>query len=88
MSQARRMIPQSGVIPYRVREGQVEVLVITSSDGLRWVVPKGLVEPGMTAADSAAKEALAKLPKAEQEEWRKLWADVAALLKKVEVTSG
>ena len=30
------------------------------------------------------KEALATLPEVEREAWRKLWADVEALLKKVE----
>jgi phosphohistidine phosphatase len=58
MSNARRVIEQSAVIPYRVRAGAPEVLLITSSDGRRWGVPKGLLEPGMTPAESAAKEAL------------------------------
>jgi len=35
----------------------LEVLLITSSDGDRWGVPKGLVEPDMTPAESAANEA-------------------------------
>lgn len=50
-------IPQSGVIPYRIQAGGIEVLLITSSRGKRWLIPKGLVEFGMTAANSAAKEA-------------------------------
>ena len=58
MTQPGRLISQSAVIPYRCRDGQLQVLVITSSDGLRWVVPKGLVEHDMTPAASAAKEAL------------------------------
>jgi serine/threonine-protein kinase len=36
-------------------------------------------DPGLAGVRS---DALAKLPKAEQEEWRKLWADVEALLKR------
>jgi phosphohistidine phosphatase len=51
-------LPQSGVIPYRQENGQLEILLITSNDGERWVVPKGFIEPGLTAAQSAAKEAL------------------------------
>ena len=48
---------QSAVLPYRRRDGNLEVLLITSRGGRRWVLPKGIVEPGMTAPVSAAKEA-------------------------------
>ncbi len=48
---------QSAILPYRQQGGDLEVLVITSRKGTRWVLPKGIVEPGMTAAASAAKEA-------------------------------
>lgn len=51
------MIRQSGVIPFRVRNGEVEVLLVTSSSGKRWVIPKGWISPFMTSEDSAAKEA-------------------------------
>lgn len=44
---------QSGVLP--VFGGNV-VLVTTRRSG-RWIIPKGHVEKGMSAADSAAKEA-------------------------------
>lgn len=49
---------QSGVIPYRVIDGDFEVLLITSSSGRRWGIPKGIVEPHLTPAASAEKEAL------------------------------
>lgn len=49
--------PQSGVIPYRYREGNLEVLLITSRKSRRWIIPKGLIEPDLTSPDSAAKEA-------------------------------
>lgn len=49
---------QSGVIPFRIQDGVVEVLLITSSGGGRWVIPKGVVEPDLSPAESAAKEAL------------------------------
>lgn len=52
-----KIIPQSAVIPYRWRGGQVQVLLITSRRSGEWVVPKGLVEPDMTEPASAAKEA-------------------------------
>ncbi len=48
---------QSGVIPYRVADDHVEVLLITSRRRGRWIIPKGIVDPGKTAAESAAKEA-------------------------------
>lgn len=48
---------QSSVIPYRHHESQLEVLLISSSSGKRWLVPKGIHEPGLSAQDSAAKEA-------------------------------
>lgn len=51
------LVEQSGVIPYRIIDGEIEVMLITSSGGKRWVIPKGLIEPDMTPEDSAAKEA-------------------------------
>lgn len=48
---------QSAVLPYRFVDGSIEVLLITSRGGKRWVLPKGIVEPGMSAVDSARKEA-------------------------------
>ena len=51
------LVEQSGVIPYRIMDGKMEVMLITSSASKRWVIPKGLIEPNMTPEDSAAKEA-------------------------------
>lgn len=48
---------QSAVIPYRTRNRRLEVLLITSRRYRRWIVPKGIVEPNLSPADSAAKEA-------------------------------
>jgi len=48
---------QSAVVPYRKRKGKLEILTITSRKSGRWIVPKGVVEPDLSAADSAAKEA-------------------------------
>jgi 8-oxo-dGTP pyrophosphatase MutT (NUDIX family) len=49
---------QSAVLPYRLRDGDTEVLLITSRKGTRWVLPKGIVEPELTPWESAAKEGL------------------------------
>lgn len=51
------MYRQSAVIPYRFGADGLEVLLITSRKRKRWVLPKGVVEPGMTPAGSAEKEA-------------------------------
>ncbi len=48
---------QSAVIPYRLNEGEVQILIIRSSGDKHWVVPKGIADPGYTLQDSAAKEA-------------------------------
>lgn len=48
---------QSGVIPYRRKEGRVHVLLITSRGGKKWIVPKGFIEADLSPAESAAKEA-------------------------------
>ena len=49
---------QSSVIPYRVRNGKAEILVIASSKKHHLVVPKGIQEPGLSPQASAAREAL------------------------------
>lgn len=48
---------QSGVIPYRVQNGTIEVLLITTRDRQRWAIPKGGICHGMSPHESAAKEA-------------------------------
>ena len=48
---------QSGVIAYRLKDGRPEIVLVTSRNRRRWVIPKGVVEIGMSAVDSAAKEA-------------------------------
>lgn len=58
----RRAVPdyfftQSAVIPYRIADGKPEVMLITSRKGTRWVLPKGVKEPGLSLRDSASKEA-------------------------------
>ena len=47
---------QAAAIPYRLRNGEIEVFLITSSSGKRWVIPKGLIDPGETAAQAAVRE--------------------------------
>jgi len=55
--QVNFMFLQSGVIPYRYQDGAVELLLVRSSIGKHWGIPKGWISPWMTSAQSAAKEA-------------------------------
>jgi phosphohistidine phosphatase len=48
---------QSAVIPFQLRQGRPEILVISSSRNKHWLIPKGIKEPGLSARESAAKEA-------------------------------
>jgi len=48
---------QSAVIPFRCNANGLSVLLITTRKRSRWIIPKGVVEPDLTALDSALKEA-------------------------------
>jgi phosphohistidine phosphatase len=48
---------QSSVIPYRIQDNRLEILVTRSSQKKHWVVPKGIADPGHSLQESAAKEA-------------------------------
>lgn len=58
---ARSRIPlppsQAAAVPYRVRGGQVEILLVTSRTRNRWIVPKGCIERGATPPETALEEA-------------------------------
>jgi 8-oxo-dGTP pyrophosphatase MutT (NUDIX family) len=51
------VIRQAAAIPYRMAAQGLQVLLITSRQSGRWVVPKGHIEKGFTAAEAAAREA-------------------------------
>ncbi|GAK50004.1 NUDIX hydrolase [Candidatus Moduliflexus flocculans] len=48
---------QSAVLPFRRTAAGLEILLITSRRRKRWILPKGIIEPGMSPQDSAVKEA-------------------------------
>lgn len=49
---------QAGVIPFRVdTEGRIEVLLIRRLDKEKWGIPKGMIDPGGTAEQTARSEA-------------------------------
>ncbi|MDY7109135.1 MAG: NUDIX domain-containing protein, partial [Planctomycetota bacterium] len=49
---------QSAVIAHRMEDGELRLALITSMSGRRWVLPKGVIDPGESAAGSAQREAL------------------------------
>ena len=51
------MIRQYGVIPFRKGSDGIEILLITSRETRRWVVPRGNPIDGLSAPESAAQEA-------------------------------
>ena len=57
MAHSDEAIKQTGVVPYRKREGKLEVLLITSRTRRRWIIPKGNLEPDLTMREAAAEEA-------------------------------
>lgn len=58
---ARRKKEQAGrqcaALPLAVRDGERQVMLVTSRGTRRWVLPKGWEEPGSTASEQAAREA-------------------------------
>ncbi len=48
---------QAGVIAYRVVGGQISVLLITSRDTRRWIIPKGNIDPATRPSKAAKIEA-------------------------------
>lgn len=52
-----RGFPQSAALPYRVRGGVVEVMLVTPRGGDGWILPKGKVKARLGPAESARREA-------------------------------
>jgi 8-oxo-dGTP pyrophosphatase MutT (NUDIX family) len=53
MANTSEYIRQAAALP--IRNGRV--CLVTSSNRKRWVIPKGLIEPGQTAGETALQEA-------------------------------
>lgn len=49
---------QYGCLPWRRRDGRLDVMLITSRGTGRWVLPKGWPMVGVSGAESAVQEAL------------------------------
>lgn len=54
---ARNGRAQAGALPFLFKNGILHVVLVTSSSGLRWIVPKGGLEKGMTRQEVALMEA-------------------------------
>ncbi|WP_112663761.1 NUDIX hydrolase [Microvirga flavescens] len=51
-------IPQVAALPFRVTDGRVEVLLVTSRETKRWLIPKGWPIKGKKPYKAAAQEAV------------------------------
>ena len=56
--QKRDARSQFGALCYRITDGKVQILLITSRRTKRWIIPKGWPENDMTPGESAANEAM------------------------------
>ncbi len=57
MKGARTTGIQYAALPYRIEGGQLRILLITSRETRRWVIPKGWPMTGLKPQDAAAAEA-------------------------------
>jgi 8-oxo-dGTP pyrophosphatase MutT (NUDIX family) len=51
------MFRSSGVIPFRWKNGELQVLLVTTKRKKHWIIPKGIIEPGLSPEESACNEA-------------------------------
>ena len=51
-----RLYRQAAVIPFRIRDERVEIALVTTLSGKRWVVPKGSIAEGERSRDAAIRE--------------------------------
>ena len=49
---------QSAVLPFKKENGEYLILLVTSRNKNKWVIPKGIIEDNLSALESAEKEAL------------------------------
>lgn len=53
----RNRFDQAGAIPYQISDDAIEVLLISTSSGKNLTIPKGLIDPGYSATETAVNEA-------------------------------
>ncbi len=49
-------VPQAGTVPFRLRDGHLELCLVTSRRTGQWGFPKGVVDPGETDRTTARRE--------------------------------
>ena len=52
-----RPVEQAAAIPFRHRKDKLEICLITTVNTGRWTIPKGFIDPGDTASETATREA-------------------------------
>jgi 8-oxo-dGTP pyrophosphatase MutT (NUDIX family) len=57
MAATNPILHQAGVIAYRILDGKVQVLLMTSRDTGRWIIPRGNINGRSTPPEAAEKEA-------------------------------
>ena len=57
MAATNPILNQAGVIAYRILDGEVRVLLVTSRDTGRWIIPKGNIKAGEMPCKTAENEA-------------------------------
>ncbi len=55
--QKQEILRQAGAIPYEIVAGEIRVLLVTSRESGRWLIPKGCVDTGLSPAEAAELEA-------------------------------
>jgi 8-oxo-dGTP pyrophosphatase MutT (NUDIX family) len=53
---SRKMITHTGSVTYRQGRNEILYLIISSSDGTHWVLPKGHIEPNESPEETALRE--------------------------------
>jgi 8-oxo-dGTP pyrophosphatase MutT (NUDIX family) len=53
----RDPVVQAAALPYRWAGSGLQLAVVSTRDGRRWVIPKGHLEPGLGRAGTAVLEA-------------------------------
>lgn len=56
-SNKRIKFDQSGVIPYRIKNGEMKIMLVTTIRKKNWIIPKGFIEYHLSPYKSAKKEA-------------------------------
>jgi len=58
VSKRRDRKVQYAALPFRPKDGGIEIMLVTSRETRRWVIPKGWPMKGRSPAEAAAQEAL------------------------------